>query len=165
MYFVMCLLARGGSTQDGLELTPSRALAGRPFRDPSLAGYHANMTSRTIDIKALFQLYNCKPGPGARVFRRNALQLFSKTDARGWSLADCLERRDEGAVLPGEDPYQGAPVPGVPVWKLRSRVLEEMWKPCAGLDHKTTGRMGRPARCAEEGPPRDRRQVLVETPP
>ena len=79
MYFVLCLVARGGSLQDALELTPGRALAGCPRGDRSLAGNHANMTSRTIDIKVLFQLYDCKPGRGARAFRRNALQLLSTT--------------------------------------------------------------------------------------
>ena len=115
MYFIALLAVTWWvNLQDGLELTPGWALAGRPHGDPGLAGNHTNMTSRTIDIKALFPLYNCKPGRAARVFKRNALQLLSATDARGWSIADCLERRDEGAVQRGEDPYLGATAPNAP---------------------------------------------------
>ena len=115
MYFIALLAVTWWvNLQDGLELTPGWALAGRPHGDPGLAGNHTNMTSRTIDIKALFPLYNCKPGRAARVFKRNALQLLSATDARGWSIADCLERRDEGAVQRGEDPYMGAAAPNAP---------------------------------------------------
>ena len=114
MYMILFLLERGGLTSGRVELTPGRALAGCPLGDTDPAGYHANMTSRTIDIKALFQLYDCKPGRGARTFRRNALQCLSKTDARGWSLADTLLRVDEGAVLRGEDFLTGVAVPGTP---------------------------------------------------
>ena len=38
----------------------------------------------------------------------NLLQLGAKTDDRGFSLADCFLRQDEGAAAPGTD------VPGVP---------------------------------------------------
>ena len=51
-----------------------------------------SMTSRTVDIKLSFDPYDCTPGPMCRVFRRNLLQLGAKTDAQGYSFADCFLR-------------------------------------------------------------------------
>jgi len=39
------------------------------------------------------------PGPKGRVFRRNCLVHGGKADSRGFSIADCFLRRDEGAVV------------------------------------------------------------------
>jgi len=66
------------------------------------------MGSHTVDIKLAFLPYDCVPGPACREFRRNLLQLGAKTDDRGYSLADCFLRQDEGAA------DQGTDVPGVP---------------------------------------------------
>lgn len=61
----------------------------------------------SVDIKLSFQQYDCVPGPKCREFRRNLLQLGARTDDRGYSLADCFLRQDEGAAAPGTD------IPGV----------------------------------------------------
>ena len=68
--------------------------------------------SRNVDIKLSFEQFDGLPGPECRRFRRNLIQCGGKADTRGYSLADCLLRQDEGAVLPGT----GIPgVPGVPM--------------------------------------------------
>ena len=61
------------------------------------------MSSHTVDIKLAFPQYDCVPGPACREFRRNLLQLGAKTDDRGYSLADCFMRQDEGAAQQGTD--------------------------------------------------------------
>ena len=55
--------------------------------------------ARNIDIKLLFDPCDMTPGPSGRKFRRDLLLASGKTDTRGWSLADCFLRIDEGAVL------------------------------------------------------------------
>ena len=72
--------------------------------------------TRTQDIKLSFEQYDGLPGPDCRRFRRNLIQCGGKTDARGYSIADCLLRQDEGAVLPGTGipGVAAVPMPGVP---------------------------------------------------
>ena len=57
--------------------------------------------SRNVDIKLAFEQFDGLPGPECRRFRRNLIQCGGKADVRGYSLADCLLRQDEGAFLPG----------------------------------------------------------------
>ena len=73
-----------------------------------LAGVNSSMGSHTVDIKIAFPQYDCVPGPACREFQRNLLQLGAKTDDRGYTLADCFLRQDEGAAAQGTD------LPGVP---------------------------------------------------
>ena len=92
------VLERGGLIQD---------VPGAHCNTTHLAGACSAMSSHTIDIKLAFTPYDCVPGPACREFRRNLLQLGAKTDDRGYSLADCFLRQDEGAADTGTD------VPGV----------------------------------------------------
>ena len=53
----------------------------------------------TIDIKYLTQPHDGTPGKPWDDFEERLLDVASgKTDERGWSLADCLNRLDEGGV-------------------------------------------------------------------
>ena len=73
------------------------------------------MTSKTIDIKIAFPIYNCQPGREEYDrFERNLCAHGGASDAEGWSLADCLMRIDDGAVdaagvlMPGVNPIPAA---------------------------------------------------------
>ena len=108
MYYVLFLVGTWRVNPGWLGAhTPGWTLAGCTSRERSLAGGDlsdvANMSSVAVEIKVLFDRYNCEPGPKCRVFRRNVVQCFSETDDRGFSLADCLLRADEGAAAPGTD--------------------------------------------------------------
>ena len=60
----------------------------------------------TIDIKYLTQPHDGTPGKPWDDFEERLLDVASgKTDERGWSLADCLNRLDEGGI-------GGPPMPG-----------------------------------------------------
>ena len=60
----------------------------------------------TIDIKYLTQPHDGTPGKPWDDFEERLLDVASgKTDERGWSLADCLNRLDEGGAA-------GPPLPG-----------------------------------------------------
>ena len=60
----------------------------------------------TIDIKYLTQPHDGTPGKPWDDFEERLLDVASgKTDERGWSLADCLNRVDEGSA-------GGPPMPG-----------------------------------------------------
>ena len=66
------------------------------------------MATHTQDIKLLFALYDCQPNQ--RRFERFLNSLLStggKCDTDGWSLADCLQRTDDGALT-----ALGAAAPG-----------------------------------------------------
>ena len=53
----------------------------------------------TIDIKYLTQPHDGTPGKPWDDFEERLLDVASgKTDERGWSLADCLNRLDEGGA-------------------------------------------------------------------
>jgi hypothetical protein len=70
--------------------------------------------AHTVDIKISFEQTNMIPGPKGRVFRRNCLVHGGKADSRGYSIADCFLRRDEGAVVgPCFTPAGALNVPGV----------------------------------------------------
>ena len=72
--------------------------------------------TRNIDIKCLFERYDGIPGPRCRTYRRNLIQHGGRTDARGYSLTDCLLRQDEGALAPGTGVagIAAVPMPGAP---------------------------------------------------
>ena len=67
------------------------------------------MTSRTIDIKLMFEQTDMVPGPKGRIFRRNVLLHGGTTDDRGYSYSDHLLRQDEGALDINGNPVVGAP--------------------------------------------------------
>ena len=72
------------------------------------------MANRITDIKLLFDTYDCKPGrTGFEAFKRELLGSAGTTDDLGWSLTDCLLRRDEGATDAAGFPMGGA-VPAIP---------------------------------------------------
>ena len=53
----------------------------------------------TVDIKYLTQPHDGTPGKPWDDFEERLLDVASgKTDDRGWSLADCLNRVDEGGA-------------------------------------------------------------------
>ena len=52
--------------------------------------------ARTVDIKLKFDPTDMTPGAKGRKFRRDVLLHGGKTDARGFSITDCLLRQDEG---------------------------------------------------------------------
>ena len=52
-----------------------------------------------IDIKLQFQPTDMVPGENGRKWMRDVLLHGGKADDRGYSLTDCLLRRDEGAML------------------------------------------------------------------
>ena len=101
----------GKRTQGVLTLLANVAVAGQH------KSCHESMPpSHTVDIKCQFERYDCVPGPKARLFRRNLIQYGGKCDDRGFSLADCLLRIDEGACTTGTGILGIAPVaaPGAP---------------------------------------------------
>ena len=59
------------------------------------------MSARTIDVKLSFDRFDGIAGPACRIFRRNLLQCGGRADDRGYSIADCLQRQDEGALVSG----------------------------------------------------------------
>ena len=70
---------------------------------------------RTVDIKLSFERWDGIAGPACRTWRRRLLQHAGHTDDRGWSLADCLLRKDEGAFVQGTGVVIGnALVPAAP---------------------------------------------------
>ena len=60
-----------------------------------------DMSARTIDVKLQFDRFDGIAGPAARTFRRNLIQCGGRADDRGFSIADCLLREDEGALVSG----------------------------------------------------------------
>ena len=56
---------------------------------------------RTVDIKVAFDRWDGIAGPACRTWRRRLIQHAGATDDRGWSLADCFLRKDEGALVQG----------------------------------------------------------------
>ena len=57
------------------------------------------MTSRTTDIKLLFDCYDCVLGrKGWENFCTDLFGCAGTSDEWGYSPADCILRRDEGAV-------------------------------------------------------------------
>ena len=58
-----------------------------------------------VDVKYDFAPYDCTPGAAWEVFEADLLRHATKTDDRGWSLADHLLGTDEGGpagpALPG----------------------------------------------------------------
>ena len=68
------------------------------------------MAQRTVDIKISFPQFSCFPGREAyESFEANLEAHATRCDDEGWSIADCLFRRDAGAV-----DAAGVPVPTVP---------------------------------------------------
>ena len=68
------------------------------------------MAHRTVDIKISFPQFSCFPGREAyESFEANLEAHATRCDDEGWSIADCLFRRDAGAV-----DAAGVPVPTVP---------------------------------------------------
>ena len=58
------------------------------------------MTS-TQDIKLLFPSYDCQPNQRRfDKFLNDLLASGGSCDVEGWSLADCLNRTDAGAITP-----------------------------------------------------------------
>lgn len=53
---------------------------------------------RTVDIKLSFERFDMTPGEKGREFRRNLLLHGGRTNARGFSYADCFLRLNEGAL-------------------------------------------------------------------
>ena len=75
-------------------------------------GYGPTANPMATDDKLLFPTYDCSPGKEAYdVFEERLLGNGGRSDDQGWSLADCLNRRDDGAVTPAGAPVGG----GVPV--------------------------------------------------
>ena len=60
-----------------------------------------DMSARTTNVKLQSDRFNGIAGPAARTFRRSLIQRGSKPDDRGFSIADCLLREDEGALVSG----------------------------------------------------------------
>ena len=84
---------------------PSRSTG----EDPSDKATKAMPPTRTVDVKLLFDPYDCHPGRADfEKFSQNLRNHGGTTDDHGWSLADCLMRQDDGAV-----DIAGAPIPGV----------------------------------------------------
>ena len=66
--------------------------------------------NQTVENKLFFTPFACQPGREAYdEFEENLLGHGGKSDDHGWSLADCLNRLDDGAVT-----ALGAAVPGGP---------------------------------------------------
>ena len=55
-------------------------------------------TSATVDIKYDFTPYDGTPGKAWDDFEDRLLKAASRTDDRGWSLADHITRVDEGGA-------------------------------------------------------------------
>ena len=80
--------------------------------------------ARSIDIKLKFDPTDMTPGAKGRKFRRDVLLHGGRTDARGYSITDCILRQDEGAlvgpargIVPGAVGAAGAPA-GLPVFPV-----------------------------------------------
>ena len=58
--------------------------------------------AKNMDIKLLFEQYDMTPGAAGRKFFRNLMLHGGKTDAHGFSLADCFLRIDTHAVQAGQ---------------------------------------------------------------
>ena len=72
------------------------------------------MAARTVDIKLLFDPYDCKPGrAGFDRFKQNLINHGGRSDELGWSLADCLLLEDDGALNALGAPVGGG-VPALP---------------------------------------------------
>ena len=57
------------------------------------------MATHNQDIKTLFELYDCQPNQRRfEKFLNSLLATGGRCDIDGWSLADCLQRFDDGAV-------------------------------------------------------------------
>ena len=57
------------------------------------------MATHNQDIKTLFELYDCQPNQRRfEKFLNSLLATGGRCDIDGWSLADCLQRLDDGAV-------------------------------------------------------------------
>ena len=92
--------------------------------------------ARTVDIKLKFDPTDMTPGAKGRKFRRDVLLHGGKTDARGFSITDCLLRQDEGAVngpaqgiAPGAVGAAGAPA-GLPAWPGAAAAIQfQFWSP------------------------------------
>ena len=66
------------------------------------------MATYNQDIKTLFPLYDCQPNQRRfEKFYNDLLATGGKCDTDGWSLADCLQRTDDGALT-----VLGAAAPG-----------------------------------------------------
>ena len=64
-------------------------------RNPGSAPWFAGMAP-TVDVKYDFTPYDCTPGEPWELFSADLLRNATKTDDRGWSLADHLLGVDEG---------------------------------------------------------------------
>ena len=67
-------------------------------RNPGSAPWSAGMAP-TVDVKYDFTPYDCTPGDPWDVFSADLLRHGTKTDDRGYSLADHLLGTDEGGPL------------------------------------------------------------------
>ncbi len=67
-----------------------------------VAGTTTMPPAYNVDIKLSFEQFDMTPGPKGRQFRRNLLLHGGKSDADGFSLADCLLRTDSFAVQRGQ---------------------------------------------------------------
>ena len=114
---VLCLVAlgleRAASEAAGARYAP--AVLSRQFLYPTWLSPHGNdarfprargaQTARSMppainmDIKVSFEVYDMTPGQKGREFLRNLYVHGGKTDSRGFSMADCMLRQDEGAVI------------------------------------------------------------------
>ena len=57
------------------------------------------MPTRNVDIKLQFDPYDCVPDRDRwEAFLQNLENHGSACDEQGWSLADCIFRRDDGAM-------------------------------------------------------------------
>ena len=58
--------------------------------------------THNVDIKLFFEQFDMTPGVKGRSFRRNLLLHGGKSDAHGFSFADCFLRIDAHAVQRGQ---------------------------------------------------------------
>jgi len=109
-----------------------------------VAGTTTMPPAYNVDIKLSFEQFDMTPGPKGRQFRRNLLLHGGKSDADGFSLADCLLRTDSFAVQRGQaitlPPPAGvlaapgavpAPAGGAPLqtaYRLRRARLKESFR-------------------------------------
>ena len=68
-----------------------------------------------VDIKLSFEMFDMTPGQNGRSFRRSLLLHGGKSDAHGFSFADCFLRIDAHAVQRGQ-PIVVPPGGGVLAW-------------------------------------------------
>ena len=64
-------------------------------RNPGSVSWLAGMAPN-VDVKYDFTPYDCTPGEPWELFSADLLRNATKTDDRGWSLADHLLGVDEG---------------------------------------------------------------------